>query len=442
MSDSLFAIRNALSLVGVEQNKEVKSANLLPTAKARAAIDLLANSSPEKMIEHQVNLRDVAAGLFNWSGQTRTTKNVIRALNTALTTEGKYHHAVELAAYIAALAPLLEPDRLARLFTAMNEVETAYAPARYTLQLSHKLGKILSSFNDERREKLAYSLWVESHKGRWWDLTTGIVNPQLEDADNFVFAENELLPEKDLIEAFSKFSLTFNPANVHQISRLKENNDIREALTNYNNALLKGKVVDPDIALLASHIKWLEIDERPESPVGSLIDNLITLKNEIEFDFPEKPKSFSALFPNITFYGGANFPFPNSILSTDGKDLANVAKLEVVKTATDLAANRTYMGNCTWSYKNRMEDGKYVLYRVHRNGEIYNGSLTLVNNRWRLGEINSRFNRGAVPADIRAAFSKFIDGLPAMQADNEMTKSIENYNRLKAYKQKKYRYSI
>jgi hypothetical protein len=441
MNESLLAIRNALSLVGVEQNSEHKTANVVPTSKTRSAIDLLADSSPEKMLDHQVNLREVASGLFNWSGKTRTTKSVIRALNVALTTPGKYHHAVELSAYISALSPMMEPDRIARLFTALNEVETAYSPARYTLQLSHKLSKILSEFNEDRRERLAYSLWVEAHKGRWWDLTAGEQQeaPAVDEAEP---AKEELMPRKELIELFTNFKLPWNTSNVYQISKLPENEEIREALQNYNNSLLKGKIVDPDIALLASYIPWLEIDERPESPIGSLLDNLIMLKNEIDFDFPEKPKSFAALFPNITFYGGANFPFPNSILVNDGKNLTKDAKLEVVKTATDLAANRTYMGNCTWSYKSRMEQGHYVLFRVHHNGEIYNGSLTLNNNRWRLGEINSRFNRGQVPNEIRSAFTAFIGKLPPLQADNEMTKRIEDYNRLKSLKAKKYRYSI
>lgn len=440
MNDNLLAIRNALSLVGAGASSETKTTHVVPTSKTRSAIELLADSSPETMVNHQTNLRDVAEGLFNWSGKIRTTKPVIRALNVALNTEGKYHHAVELAAYIAALSPLLEPDRLARLFGALNEVETAYAPARYTLQLSHKLDKILSGFNEERREKLAYSLWVESHKGRWWDLTAGQANnveveAQADEIEDTVDMEEGL-------KAFSEFKLPWSPENIKFISNLKENNSIRDSLKRYNTALLKGKVVDPDIALLASYIKWLKIDERPESPVGSLLDNLIYLKNEVDFDFPEKPKSFASLFPNITFYGGAHFPFPNSIIFTDGKNLTPSAKLEVVKTATELAENRTFMGNCTWSYKGRMEKGEYVLYRVHHNGEIYNGSVVLSGTKWRLGELNSRFNRGTVPPEVRTAFNAFISKLPPMQADNEVTKSIENYKHLNSLKQKKYRYQI
>lgn len=434
MGDNLTAVQNALAFLGAS-NPTKKVSNAVPTAKTRAALDLLAGSTPEQLTIDRIDLRQLTEDLFNWGETPKASKTLMRGLSTALNTPDKYSHAVELTAYIAALAPLLEPDRLTRLFTAINEVETAYAPSRYTMQLSRRLSQLFSRYPQERIEKLAYSLWVEAHKGRWWDLTAGAQPVAVDEQETKITG-------KELLDRYTSGNIAWTPNIAKLFKQIPENDLVRETLEQYNNDLLREKAVDPDIALLASYITWLTPDERPESPVGSLIDTLNTIVQELEYKLPEKPKKFSELFPDIKLYGGAQFPFPNSIMFTEGKELVPGVRLEVVNNATQLADNRTYMGNCTWSYKNRMEKGEYVLYRVHNNDEIYNGSLILNKDRWRLGELNSRFNRGQVPNNIRTAFERFIAALPPVKVDNELTANKEQFQKLKNLQARKYRYRI
>jgi len=441
MSVQLDAIRGALNLLGTQapDTATAKKSNAVPTALTRAALELLAASNPEKLLATQADMKKISSDLFDWSGSPKSTKMVMRGLITALNTKDKYSQAVELTAYIAALAPLLEPDRLARMFTAINEVETAYAPAKYTIQLSHKLKRLLGRYPEERREKLAYSLWVQAHTGRWWDLTAGQPNPDAAQADA---ANDNQMTLTELLTLFEERHLPWTPATAARISQIKKTDVVLETLASYNSDLIHEKIVDPDTAVLSSHIPWLEPLQRPESPIGSLLDTLDDIITTIEYDMPEKPKSFADLFPDINLYGNTNFPFPTSILMTDGKQLTPAARLEVVQNATTLADNRTFMGNCTWSYKSRMESGNYVLYRIHHNGEIYNGSLVLNGNKWRLGELNSRFNRSQVPTPIREAFNKFITVLPAPTTDNELTRRKEAHEKVKAFRNVKYRYKL
>lgn len=434
MSENLSAVRNALSFLGSTSTVGAKS-NVVPTARTRAALDLLSSSTSEQLADHQVNLRELSNDLFNWSGKARSNKNVMRALNTALQTDGKYSHAVEITAYVAALAPFLEADRLARVFDAMNEVSTAFAPAKYTLQLSHKLGWLLERYPEERREKLAYSLWVEAHEGRWWDITAGRVAGVV-DAEPAEF--------ESLIESFTEFKLPWTPTNAERFSHIAEDDRIRESLRKYNDFLMKEKIMDPDIALYASQLSWLNPLERPESPVGSLLDTIKEIVDTVEYTLPEKPKKFADLFPDIKLYGGNEFPFPYSVLDTDSRDLLPNVKMELVRNATVLADNRTYMGNCTWSYKNRMEKGEYALYRLHHKGEIYNAAMTLNGNakKWGMGEINSRFNRGDVPNNVREAFKNFVNRMPQVTADTAYLKDKERQDKLEKLKTHKYKFKI
>lgn len=436
MSENLSAVRNALSFLGSTSAVGTKS-NVVPTAKTRAALDLLVSNTSEQLADHQINLRELSNDLFNWSGKIRSNKNVMRALNTALQTEGKYSHAVEITAYVAALAPFLEADRLARVFDAMNEVSTAFAPAKYTLQLSHKLGWLLERYPEERREKLAYNLWVEAHQGRWWDITAGRGN-------GGGVADAEPTDFESMVESFSSFKFPWTPANAERFAELPEDDRVRESLRKYNDFLLKEKIMDPDIALYASQLPWLSPSERPESPVGSLLDTIKEIVDTVEYTLPEKPKKFSDLFPDIKLYGGTEFPFPYSVLDTDSKELMPSVKMELVRNATILADNRTFMGNCTWSYKNRMEKGEYVLYRLHHKGEIYNAAMTLNSNgkKWAMGEINSRFNRSNVPGNVKDSFKNFVERMPQVTPDTAYLKDKERQEKLAKLKTHKYKFKI
>jgi hypothetical protein len=431
MSTKADAIRGALNILG---NKTGNTATVR-TAGAKSALDLLADSTLDELIENQVNLREVAVKLFNWGPEPKATKNVIRALNTALNTPGKYSHAVEVTGYISALSPLLQPDRLVRLFSLVNEVETAFAPNRYTLQLSHKMSRLLSRYPEDRREKLAHSLWVESHTGRWWDLTAG---------DN-VFNNQEQPAALKPAEAKKRFinrTLTWSPDAAAKLSTMLRDKEIIEALDEYNDDLAHELPVDPDTAVLASNLPWLTPVERPESPIGSLLDTVQTLVKELDYELPEKPKKFSELFPNIRMYGGKQFPFPASVYMRDNVVLVPGVVGSIIQDSVRLAENRDYMGNCTWSYKDRMEAGSYVLYRITaQNGDIYNASMNLRNGKWSVSEVNSRFNRSNVPQIVHTAFAEFVKSLPVVDP-RETQERIEVYKKLSKMAEADYKFAV
>jgi len=431
MSTKADAIRGALSILG---NKTGNTATVR-TAGAKSALDLLADSTLAELIEDQVNLREVAVKLFNWGPEPKATKNVIRALNTALNTPEKYSHAVELTGYLSALSPLLQPDRLVRLFSLVNEVETAFAPNRYTLQLSHKMSRLLSSYSEDRREKLAHSLWVEAHQGRWWDLTAG----------DGMFANQDqpaALKPTEAKKLFINRTLAWSPDAAAKLSTFARDKEIIEALDEYNDDLAREKPADPDTAVLASNLSWLNPTERPESPIGSLLDTVQELVTELDYELPEKPKKFSELFPNVRMYGGKQFPFTSSVYMRDNVVLVPGVIASIVQDSIRLAENGKYMGNCTWSYKKRMESGSYVLYRITaQNGDIYNGAMTLSGDKWNVSEINSRFNRGQVPQDVRTAFSAFVKAMPPVDQRERETRT-EMYKKLGRMAEKDYQYAV
>lgn len=413
-SETAAALANVINFLG--KDKKVvgpKENSVVPTAKVRSQINLLAGSTPESfsIFDTTMNIRTIAEGLFNWSGTPKVNKNVIRAMSKALNTPGKYDVAVELSAYLAAWAPLLEPDRIARLFALVETTDTAFGPALYTLQLHQRIEKVFGEYSPERQETLAASLWKESHTGRWWDLTAGrqplnVDQAVIEDNNNELLIPDHATLTKNILDG----TQLWHPSLVKQLLTLPENSEIVDKIEQYSIELIKGTSVDPDLALFSSYFPWVPITKRPESPIGSLLNELINLQKTISWDAPEKPKKFSDLFPPVSLWGTYYFPFADNIVLTDGLTVKNM-RFELVKNATELAANKEYMGNCTWSYKSSIERGTYVLYRIHHNKNIYNASATLQGKRWVLREINSRFNRGQVPPEVRSVFTKLLTNL-------------------------------
>lgn len=441
------AIRNALRLVSKDQpdaNSKSKKHNygVLPTSRTKAAIDLLAGNTQESLPD-DLNLRQLSDALFNWSGNPRSTKATTKALGKALQVEGHYAQTVEFVAFVAALAPLLESDRIVRLLDLPSKVTNAYSPTRYTLHFHNKLKQLFSKYSSERVEKLAASLWIDAHNGRWWDITAG------QGLDN-VGQQREYEPRslKQLTDDFYNSQLIWSPEYGKTFSKIKRSEKLMDYIHAYLTEMKKGEVVNPDVALFMSHIPWLNADERAESPIENLVSYLLNLSNNITgFELPDKPKSFSAMFPNIMLYAHSlNFPFPKSVYNTDRSLLCSLdgspVTMELVSTAAVLAENRTYMGNCTWSYKGRMENGTYALYRIHHKDIVYNGGMKRKGNAWAFDQINGRFNRGGVPEPIISNFKRFINNLPVVTVEEQNW--IDNVASMKngAGTQKKYKYRV
>lgn len=446
-------IQNALKVLsaqGQTQSNGVETSTapapaLLPTAKTRAALDYLCDMTPEKLREQEVNLKPIVNDLFDWTGVKKGTKAVVRALNQALNTPGKYSHAVELTAYLSSLANLLEPDRIVRLFSLIDEVETAYAPTRFTMQRSYKLEELLKGFSPERQEKIVRSLWIEIHQGRWWDISSS-KRKKAPEAPELTKEEIKEI-ESNLLSLFADGDLPWNPTNVKLLQGFRKKQELIDTIDDINLKLAQGKNVDPDIPVLISHISWLAPLQRAELPFESLLDRLFYLKKEVEFDYPQRPESFSEMFPDISLYGHFEiFPYPNSVLDTDNAMLASnrsaPIRLELVKNALELAANRDYMGNCTWGKKASMDKGSYILYRVHTPDGILNMGCHLTNNRWVVSEINSRHNRGGVPAQVRQLLTTFVSQMPTYTADNGATQMMAMKDKLNKLSGKRFKYSL
>jgi hypothetical protein len=385
----------------------------IQASDARAVLDVLVASNPEKLLSGELNLRHMTESLFDWHGTKRSTKPLLHAFHNALQVPGRYDHAVELTAFLSALSPLLDADRLARLYALTTQVETVYAPVRYTVSLSNKLQSVLGSYQPQRIEQLASTLWVDAHAGRWWDMTDGVApDPDAEAPDEQDADED---PVKQLIE---NGRTTWSERAARAFANLPYDERVHERVREYVQKANKGIDVDVDLSVLAAGIGWLPILDRPESPIGPLINTLRQIREALgeAYTCPAKPKRFRDLFPDVRIYGDRmTFPHHPEVQATHGLTRRGV-RLELVRTAAELQENRAYMGNCTWSYKNRMDKGTYALYRVHYDGHIYNAAMTAAAGTWRVGEVNSRFNRGNVPAIVHQTFRDLVRSMSAASA--------------------------
>jgi hypothetical protein len=194
---------------------------------------------------------------------------------------------------------------------------------------------------------------------------------------------------------------------------------VHEIVKRYVQRANNGDDVDVDLSVLAASLSWLPILDRPESPIAPLINTLRRVREALgeHYQAPAKPKRFRELFPDVRLYGDRmSFPYHQEILFTDGI-VGGGVRFELIKTPAELQENRTFMGNCTWTYKERMEKGTHAIYRLHEGGEVYNAAMSASNGSWRVGEINSRFNRGNVPQSVRRVFEAFVRGLSADSAE-------------------------
>jgi len=452
--DTVLALLGKPTTTGGTNGK--RAASVLPSARARSAIErLVAYGTVENLEQHTPDLKELARDLFDWNlagGPTKATKLMARTLGSVLTARDEhgvslYPQAVEMLAFASAAAPLVQPDRLIRIIEAAPTVRTAFAPERYTMQLASALNTVLKRYAEARREQLLITLWQSAHTGRWWDMTSGIVelktgpgarrrrrrndepDPEEERREAHQAIVRELLAgaavgttaaNTAITGALLDGALPYHPATVDLVRALPYHEQLHTMMAQMALNLSKGDAVDPDVALHASHLAWLLPADRPESPI---LWPLRTLISSITPDpetgivaidaMPDKPKQFAELFPKADL---VTFPFPNAVFRLDRTPLPGIdgapVLMEIVHNATELADNRDYMGNCTFSYLNEMKCGKYVLFKLWRGPDCYNACARADVAGWHVGEINSRFNAGGVPDDIRAAFTALTATLP------------------------------
>jgi hypothetical protein len=386
--------------------------DVLPTAASRTVIDrLVAAGTLDALTATKPNFRTMLAELLDWDG-ARVTAALVRAAGAAVTGDGGAHYpqAVEALSFLAACAPMLEPDRLARLVDLAAETPCAYAPLSATLQVTERLERLLAPFGDARREALLASLWNVAHDGRWWDHTG--VTPRRRRRrrdDPGVEVDGATSPAQALARLCAG-ELIYSQAALELLTRAAPNDSQRTALAK----LAVDHRQDPDVAVMVAHVRGLTPAERPASPIATLVAQLEAavcedgvLNNSV---YPDRPDEWAALYPEAPV---TPFPIhPRVIAALEGARLPGGARLEPIRNAAELARNRDHMGNCTWSYRSSCTNGSMVICRSHHGGEDLNVSFQRTAGGWRLAEINSRFNGGMVPQVLRDAVARLGEALP------------------------------
>lgn len=406
---------------------------VLPTAKSRAALNLLTGSTPDKLTD--MGLRPLLQDIFNWDGKNHVNKPLIRAFEQAVNTPRRYPQAVEFTAYAAALAPLLEADQIARMYEAVPETSTAFGPNLYTLGFSRNVKNALTGLSPTRVEKIALSLWKEAHNGRWWNITAGIQQGNEENQEEMTGHATY----KALLDFQHEFhqgntdvppKIAWSPHNQEAFRSYMENRldeNIALLSEDIHYALLNHIPVNADVAVFLSCLDWLAPTQRPESPINSILVLLTKMRQDENFKMPKKPNSIADIFPAIDLRTSSvrEFLMDDTILAhaAPGGSLYEKIKAETngtiypIVSKAQLGQNARYMGNCTVSFMDSMNDGHYILYRIDfpEDSPITSHNLSMVmgkkNGTWTVGEIQGRHNRNQ-NATVNRIFREFVANLP------------------------------
>lgn len=446
-ADARSAILSALALVAKRSGPGADASDgttatieQIPSAQVSRAVDALADAaSADELMARRTDLKALCATMVNWydPAAAKATKSTMRAAAARLTAtrpDGAplYAHGTEVLAFTAIAAPLLGPDRLVRVIEAAEATGSAYAPIRYPSRAADKLNMLIGHYPEARRELLITSLWELAHDGRWWDHTQNLGGyggrrrvrgrardravaqieadiARIADGDDGV---TDAPTDVELLTGVLTGDIPLSPETLGNLSRLRITSAAAHAVGNS----LDPERDDPDVAVMVSQLVDLSPTQRPVSPIPAMLDALEFLlpedRTEWADELPDKPKSWADLYPAGTT---ERYLTPRPILELHGKEVPGHpgVVVEVVRSQAELFANRDYMGNCTGGFDRSCQQGTAVLLKLHCGGQMYNASLlsgggyfgdnAAAAGDWRVGEVNSRHNRGGVPDDVRAA---------------------------------------
>lgn len=209
-----------------------------------------------------------------------------------------------------------------------------------------------------------------------------------------------------LASAFSERLLTFSGAATDIARRVRVTSpEDRRALCEHVGH------PDPDVPVLLSYVPGLLPDDRAESPIPELINMLMGTLTDRKL--PEKPDDWAELYPIASRDG---FPIPAEVLALHRGEAPGLdgSRMMIMRNPDALQRNAQHMGNCTYSYRARAEAGtSFIGHLTYDNGE-YNFAIAAdqpmgaEERRWRLGEVNSRFNAGNVPREVRDALAAIM----------------------------------
>lgn len=435
------SILRALSLLNKQSESTGESEGApkaaLPTTTSRAALTKMVNGSPQDY--EDVNLRQLLQDLLNWNGENKVNKPLIRAYGDLLRQPQYYTQLVEFTGFAMAVAPLLEADHLVNLMQAVPNTKTSFAPTLYTLNFHSNVKRALADLSTVRVEKISRSLWEESHRGRWWNIAAGVDNVQLNQGQ--VKPALLLKSLKDYENSGNMENIIWSPENQENFSEYmatRLDQDVARLSERFRTDLMEGKAVTPDIAIFLTSIPWLAPSQRPESPINSLLRAIAAMREDENFPFrmPKKPNHIREMFPSLIVGGGGQveYPFfPAIMQAAMTRSIVNnvpgaVQECNLIVNHNQLANNAQHMGNCTLTYESNMKKGTYALFYLKVDQEEYNMSVTLNegSNKWRIGELNSRYNRGNVAREFREALSRNVQNLP--NADPGYLAAVKEYD--------------
>lgn len=443
-SASSSAIQRALAKIqsssnAVQNQNDVlhspQAPNTLPTAIARRIIDGFAQATtPEEAAETCGSLKVALRDVLNWNNPkfSKSTKAVARSVGelfSATNAKGEplYCQAVEMVSFLSVISPLLEPDRLARIADHALTTESAFGPTLYAIGPSGQLKKLLACYNEDRREKLLISLWDSIHDGRWWNHTSPLANnpngrnkrqsqQRKEEREAIAAQIRELINEHGectielLTQAVQTRTLSYSDPAADLMRRILPDTPRSHRL--FVESLRASD--DEDHRVLASHISALRANERPESPLPHMVALLLAVRGgPAEFDpaeMPTDPETWEDLYPEASLDA---FPLAAAVRALQGATLPGLeeVRISVLRNANLLKLNSDYMGNCTGSYNLYCLRGERVVFFSSYNGGEYNYAFYREGPHYRVGEVNSRFNRGNVPPEFRLAVENLCANL-------------------------------
>lgn len=401
----------------------------VPTNGRLVALNALARpGSATSLAATRPNMPALCRDLVDWHGipkgaATRATKPVVKALSVPLADDDRYPAAAEMAGFASVVAGLLDPDRLARVISAGLEQQnqsTVFSPLLYPGLTSKRLERLLGHYPQEVRERLLVSLWVSAHEDD--RLGPGEAAParqrrrHADDADAPRVDGEQLVDKAEhgdttaaLEVLLANTDLAAGNVPLRSAGLLRTLGQLRLSRADRRQVavLAADPGHHPDLAVALAHVKGLWPLERPDSPVGAMIAALhdaVETALELSEDsptvasvLPKKPATWDDLWDDLQ--GGDVLPVPRYMVSHwHNKVLPSGARTVIIRTDGALKANGQTMGNCTWSlHGTRCRAGEEIIGVWQRAGQaMHNFALMRgADGTWRVGEVNSRFNRGA-----------------------------------------------
>ncbi len=422
--DSTDAVSRAYSLLG-EILKDSGGGDIYATAGVRDGLNTLIDAGDiDSLMAQRLDLKKLIRSIFNWAPRAnpKATGTVVKACANAMMSKDDqenslYPHAVEMISYAAAIAPLLEPDRVAAVITEVANTKTAYAPILYTATTTATLKRLISHYPIKRQEQLLVSLWQTSHDGRWWNATakpsgrkwkknrTEAIADWVDGGEEGVTG----VTDHTLFQQYLASELGYSEHARTRLANMKLSKTQVEQIRRVNHT--SG---DPDVNLLTSAFHGLEPSQRSENPIPLMLETLeIKLAGEsVKTHLPAKPNAWAELYPESSLEA---YPIPKELLAWDDCTLPGLeaATIKVLRNESELRGNADYMGNCTAGWDSRSKNGKDFITLVRMDTFAINVEFRYANGNWTLGQVETRVlaRQGPVPIEINQALNRLVGRL-------------------------------